>query len=252
MAESKVKRENYINIQGWMVADLRLKGNELLVYAIIYGFSQDGENRFTGSLSYLADWTNSTKQGVSNCLKSLVEKELIIKNDKVINGVKFCEYHATDLNGVLNKVVYPMQQSCTPPMQESCNNNIDLDNQSNNLSNKQGNKKDSFDKLIDAYLYPDGKSARFPNTSEIRELLGEWLKVRKAKRAAMTDKAIELNLKKLNRMAHDSRMSVPEYLREVICRGWQTFYAINNYQPQQRQQQGGNVFLDMAHDEGIF
>ena len=32
--------DNYINIQGWMRTDLDLKGNELLVYAIIYGFSQ--------------------------------------------------------------------------------------------------------------------------------------------------------------------------------------------------------------------
>ena len=55
---SKVKEENYISISGWMVTRLGLKGNELLVYAIIYGFSQDDETMFTGSLQYLADWTN--------------------------------------------------------------------------------------------------------------------------------------------------------------------------------------------------
>ena len=103
MAESKVKRENFIALQGWQVADLGLKGNELIIYACIYGFSQDDQT-FSGSLQYLADWTNSTKQGVIKCLKSLVEKGLIEKKETVIQGVKFCEYYVTKFNGVLNKV----------------------------------------------------------------------------------------------------------------------------------------------------
>ena len=49
----KIKPNNFINIQGWMVTELGLKGNELIIYAIIAGFSQDGESNFHGSLSYL-------------------------------------------------------------------------------------------------------------------------------------------------------------------------------------------------------
>ena len=56
--------DKYISIQGWMVEELKLKGNDLLVYAIIYGFSQDNQSEFTGSLSYLARWCNSTKNGI--------------------------------------------------------------------------------------------------------------------------------------------------------------------------------------------
>jgi predicted transcriptional regulator len=137
MAESKVSRNNYISVQGWMIRDLGLKGNELLIYACIYGFSQAENQVFSGSLQYLADWTNSTKQGVTKCLKSLVEKGFIVKSDKVINGVKFCEYYATELEGVLNKVAYPMQQSCTGGIKQSLTNNI-----SNNLLNNIENKKD--------------------------------------------------------------------------------------------------------------
>ena len=64
-----VKPENYITIQGWMVTELKLKGNELLIYALIFGFTQTTNQNFTGSLQYIADWTNSTKQGVLKCLK---------------------------------------------------------------------------------------------------------------------------------------------------------------------------------------
>lgn len=72
-----VGRDNYILIQGFMVSELDLKGTELLVYAIIYGFSQTEGQCFTGSLKYLSEWTNCTVRGVTKCLNSLKEKGLI-------------------------------------------------------------------------------------------------------------------------------------------------------------------------------
>lgn len=131
MRISKVNERNYIVIQGWMLTALHLKGNELLIYACIYGFSQLEGQVFSGSLQYLADWTNSTRQGVVKCLKSLIEKGYIAKADKVINGVKFCEYRATKFNGVCNSVVQGMQQSCTGGVQQSLPNNLDIDNLEN-------------------------------------------------------------------------------------------------------------------------
>ena len=53
---------NYIVIQGWMINQLNLKGNELLCYALIYGFSQDGKSEFIGSASYIAGWLNIDKR----------------------------------------------------------------------------------------------------------------------------------------------------------------------------------------------
>ena len=69
---SKVSPDNYVAIQGWMITDLNLKGNELLIYAVIYGFSQDGESQFTGSLQYLADWCNSSKESARKVVKNLL------------------------------------------------------------------------------------------------------------------------------------------------------------------------------------
>lgn len=132
MAESKVNPENYITVQGWMIRDLKLKGNELLIYACIYGFSQAENQVYSGGLQYLADWTNSTKHGVMRPLKALVERGLLEKTDKVINGVKFCEYRATKLHEVCNKVTWGMEQSYTGGMIQSLPNNISLDNKENN------------------------------------------------------------------------------------------------------------------------
>ena len=63
---------------------------------------------------------------------------------------------------------------------------------------------------------------------ELRELLYEWLKVRKAKRAANTEGAIWQNLKKLPELAQQSGMPMAEYLAEVVRRGWQAFYKISD------------------------
>lgn len=139
--KTKVINENYIVIQGWMVNELKLKGNELIIYAIIYGFSQLESQRFTGSLKYLADWTNSTKQGVIKCLKSLIKKNLIVKEDKIVNGVKFCEYYTTKFNGVLNKVEQGIKQSLIGGIKQSSPNNIDIYNIEDNIENNINNKE---------------------------------------------------------------------------------------------------------------
>ena len=87
-----MKDENYVVIQGWMVNKLNLSGNELMVYAIIYGFSQDGESEYEGSGKYLADSCNISRRSVSLILNSLTEKNYIIKSDYFQNGIKFCKY----------------------------------------------------------------------------------------------------------------------------------------------------------------
>ena len=92
-----VKNENYLVIQGWMITELKLKGNELLIYAIIYGFSQNNQ-QFTGSHRYLADWCNSTRQGIMKNIESLIKKNLLEKKEIFINNVKFCRYRTLDIN----------------------------------------------------------------------------------------------------------------------------------------------------------
>lgn len=253
MNESRVKRENYIVIQGWMITDLNLKGNELLVYAIIYGFTQAESQKFTGSLRYLADWTNSTTRNMRTCLQSLEAKGLIDKKENYINNVKFCEYSIAETSPVGKKVPRGMEESSPGGGEESSPNNLELNKQAKTLGDKKERKGDSFDRLIEEYCskIPEEKRDR------IRDLLKDWLKVRKAKRAAMTDRAIELNLQKLTETAEESGMGIAEYIEEVICRGWQAFYPIGNNRKKgnEEPQKGGildqyNRLMDKYGDEG--
>ena len=156
---SKVKNENYISIQGWMVNELNLKGNELLVYAIIYGFSQEENQKFAGSIQYLANWIGSSKQTVFNCLKSLIEKELIEKKETFINGVKFCEYQSKFLMGVV-KIFDGGSQKIRP---NNINNNIDYIN----------NNSSSIEKCDTIYDFLEQNFGRTLNSIEI-ETIREW------------------------------------------------------------------------------
>lgn len=230
MAESKVVRENFITIQGWMISDLKLKGSELVIYACIYGFSQIEGQTFEGSLQYLADWTNSTKRSVINNLNSLVKKGHLVKEELITNGVKNCKYKAV-------KKIHCGSENISPEVvknfhggsenislggsEKNSPNNIDIDNIANNLEeSKKESAKNSFDIIISNYA---------KGNEELTKLLGDWLKARKAKRAAMTDSAIQMNINKLDKLAAESKMSVPDYLKEVICRGWAAFYPITDY-----------------------
>ena len=68
-----IKEKNYINILSWMVLDLGLKGNELIVYAIIFGFSQDGDSWYKGGLNYICEWLGCSKPTAISLLKKLLD-----------------------------------------------------------------------------------------------------------------------------------------------------------------------------------
>ena len=79
-----------------MVFDLKLKGLQKDIYAIIYDSCREG-NIYTGGVSYLANWTQSTKQGVIKALKELTKKELIERSERYENGVKYVDYYIGSL-----------------------------------------------------------------------------------------------------------------------------------------------------------
>ena len=91
----EIKKESFFTVQAFMVNELKLKGNELLIYAIIFGFSQVENQFFTGSLNYLASWCGIlSKTTVKTILNNLIDKGLLEKEDIYKNGVKYCKYKA--------------------------------------------------------------------------------------------------------------------------------------------------------------
>lgn len=89
-----ISNDAFYTVQGWMREELGLKGNALAVYAIIYGFSQDGASEYAGSSRYLCEWLGCSKNTVLSALAHLTEEGHIIKRTIYQNGVTFCNYVA--------------------------------------------------------------------------------------------------------------------------------------------------------------
>lgn len=74
-----MKSDNFVVIQGWMVNELNLKGNDLLVFALIYGFTRDGRTKFASGRTYIAESFNISLPTVDKSLQHLVALNYIVK-----------------------------------------------------------------------------------------------------------------------------------------------------------------------------
>ena len=171
----------YIVILPWMREDLDLKGNELLVYALIHGFSQEAQGCFFGSLEYISRACGCARNTTIGTLKSLVEKGLLRKREFTENNVKVCQYTAI-----------------TGGSAEIAPNNKDIDN-----------KSITKGKAPSAPLILPFSSERFRQTWEMLCEEKEWKK--------KTQNALRMTLKKLGKYGEDFAV---ELMERAIEKGW--------------------------------
>ena len=164
---SKIKDDNFYTIKGWMLNRLKLKGAQLQIYSIIYGFSQDGESEFTGSLNYLKDWLGVSKPTVIKALQALEDAGLIIKTPLFINNVTFNKYKVNRkvIDSIFNdgkETLLPIQE----PLQVGCQETLPTGSQET-LPNKDISYKElDIDKNKDIYT-----------SAEPTEAEGEFLEI---------------------------------------------------------------------------
>lgn len=134
METNKFKVENWITVPGFAVVELGLSGNELLCYSLVYGFTQDKETEFKGSLTYIASALNVTKQNAKKIIDRLIERGLIDKHEIYVSGVKFCHYMANRVGGVAESATGRYQNDnggvaeiATGGVAESATNNTNID-----------------------------------------------------------------------------------------------------------------------------
>lgn len=212
-----INNENYITIQGWMVNELKLKGNSLIIYATIYGFSQATNCEFTGSAKYLAEWCGCSRQTVMTTLNKLVADNLIIKTEEFKNNVKFCSYRVNltgcqnSLQGDVKKFDSGMSKNLTGGCQNFLHNNIDKNNRNktidNNIDKKNNTKKDFSEMIIKVCFENDIED------DKSIELIEQFLTEMKIK----TKGAIEANIAKV---AGKSRNIIEQCLKTSYERNY--------------------------------
>lgn len=217
---SKVSDNNYFQIAGWMLNRLKLKGTAINVYAIIYGFSQDGESSFNGSRQYLCDFTGATKPTIDKALAELQAMDLIIKTTKKINDVIHNEYKA-NLEALRDfttskETLPPSKETLQGGSKETLPHNKDINNKEDNKSIKEEEKvkkEKSLDEVIEA------------QPISIQQPLREFVKMRKAIKKPITTHGLELAVKKLHELAKTESDAVA-VIEQSVMNSWQGFFAL--------------------------
>ena len=173
-----IKQKSHIVIDAYML-QLGLKGNELLIYALIAGFCQDGVSECWTSQETMAEWCGGiSTRAVRDILQNLITKKLITKKECLNKNVKY-SYKVVEIVPELSsngQEVFSTQQEVFsgsdrnffPVVQElsSGNNKIDniYDNKIDNITIKE--KKEIKEKKKDL---PETKERVFkkPSVEEI-------------------------------------------------------------------------------------
>lgn len=182
--------------------EMGLKGNELIVFAVINGFSQNGNGSFHGSLAALQEMCGiASRQTITDILKSLVDKGFINKTEVTLNGVKNISYSACPKNG---QGVQKMDRGC-PKNGHIYINDINIS--PTEINNNKGKRFDFKNSLIEIGVSP--------------EVAEDWMQVRKAAKATNTETAF-------NRIKHEiekSGLSANECITIAVSRSWRGFQA---------------------------
>lgn len=201
-----INDNNYYQISGWMINRLELKGYELQAYAIIYGFTQDGQNWYTGSLAYLSDWLNCSRRTCITVLASLVEKELLIKKTRIENGQTLNKYQVN-----LKKLEFESPKRVQAE---------EVDLFGNAVAPKKGAKAAPKAKKSDIFEEYAEKSP------DLLEKLREFEESRIVMKARMSDAAKKLLISKLEKDFKTTSARI-DALNEAILNGWKSVYPRN-------------------------
>jgi hypothetical protein len=194
----------YIVILPWMREDLDLKGNELLVYALIHGFSQEAQGCFFGSLEYISRACGCARNTTIGTLKNLVEKGLLRKREFTENNVKVCQY--TAITGGSAEIALPVQKMDGGSAKIGLGGSAEIaPNNKTIIENKSITKcKGTRPPLILPF-----SSDKFRETWEALCEEKNW--------KGKTQKALQLTLNKLGR--YDEAFAI-ELMEKTIENGW--------------------------------
>jgi DNA-binding MarR family transcriptional regulator len=199
---------------------LGLSGNDLMVFALIYGFSQDGQGCFYGSLNYICETCGISRRTAIYILNDLVERGFLLKEENIQNGVKRVLYQVNRGSAEIAPVVQKLHGGSA----KNAPNNIKDNISPTEIINKEKDVRFDFKKsLLEIGVSP--------------QVAEDWLKVRKAKKAANTETAF----KRIQEEIELSGLSADECITIAVERSWQGFKAewVANYQRQSPQRPTG-------------
>ena len=225
-SEAAEERPNYFAV---IPADVRydktLSASEKLFYAEIVALTHK-DGRCWASRRYFADLYGVDERTISRWTTKLAERGYI--EVRVIRNAQ----KAILRRNIALKVFHTPSDKNVPTYGQKCpypsDKNVAENNTSNNnkVSKVNARPVENFDSIIESAT----------ESSELREALIEFVKFRKLIKKPMTNKALELIIGKLNKIATTDRERV-EILNQSIERGWTGVFALKSDDPQARSYQ---------------
>ena len=132
-----MKDSDYMIILAPMKSKLKLKGNALMLFALIHGYSKEGKNTCRVSLAYLAEWLDTDKAAISKLINKLAKAGYINKLEYYSGGVKCFEYTA-NYEAMLVKAIQGEPMGLEgPSVKGGCQNDNGCQNDKKGLSKRQ-------------------------------------------------------------------------------------------------------------------
>jgi len=154
--------------------------------------------------------------------------------ETISEGMKNISQGMKNIAEGVKNIAYPCEENFIPPVKNSSqqNNPSTINNPSTKKSDKTTTKK-GFDSILDDYT----------QNRKLRETLCDFIKMRKAKKKPMTDRALSMLLKKLDELSQNDDEKI-RILEESILHTWDTVYPLKTYnaQPQNPQNQEDDGF----------
>ena len=197
--------------------------NALMLYAIIYGFSQTTNTAFTGSVDYLCEWLGGvSRPTVINTLDNLVKQGLLTKSSTTKGALIYNSYTALRPSKKILSDEDPTSKKTLP------------DTSKNFLLNKDS--KDNIEKSISKEM--EGKAPKKKSYSTIledpvnkfvKEALSKFIQYCRGKNYTPKVTTVEKFASTLRDNAGEDPVVALAIVDQSIDKGWKDLYPLKNY-----------------------
>ena len=234
------KNQNYTCMSNYHLKEknMSLKAKGLL--SLMLSLPDDWDYSIKGLASICKENETSIKNTLTE-LKEFGYLEVIKNAPNSSNGGRISyEYivHEKPIQDIEKQGVENLGVEILPlENQVQLNTNILNTNQlsTNNYLKKERKKETAYDEIINSYDL----------TEEIKELIYEFIKMRKLKKKPLTDRALKIQLNKLIKISIDPNIQ-KQVIEKTITKCWDEFYPITEYATQKST---GNQFKDYLQKE---
>lgn len=236
------KNNNYTCMSNFHLRDKDLSLKAIGMLSKILSLPDDWDYSFNGLVAICKE-NKASVRGVINELKERGYIEIIEERDnkghyQYIYNVY--EKPKTDKQTTDKQTTDKPKTDNRPQLNTNTLNTKKTNNEELNTKQKENIKrKDDLKEIIDELVSND----------DVKKSLLDFIDMRKTIKKPLTNRALEMIIKKLNTLSSNEEEQVA-IIDQSIMYNWQGLYPI---QKDKQQQQGtGNIFRDIGIEEGIF